>query len=826
MTEEGEKMPETKFELVGEEEEAKNWKGMVLSVIVILAVFGMVITAIILNREDPIDSNKTKLTLDDLTKNFDPKRFNGSWINNNEFVYIAEDMNIRLFNCEKLNSSIILSNHTIVPMVGDNFEIVMSSNQDILIFMYDRESVNRHSFLARYKIYNLANNMVFDVMSLKSYESVPLQNLQLSPDGQKVAFVDKNNIYLMERFIKGEKTVIQITNDGKENTIYNGITDWLYEEEIMHASNSMYWSPNSRYLAYIKFNDSLVEKFSIPVYNEELESHLYSIRYPKVNSLNPTVQVLVYDTEKDLTITQNLSNSVKIGFKEYYIWNIQFLSDVELITVYVDREQKKSITIITDILTGAVNMEKEYPSKTSLTWNLPKDLIISKDYYFQIWYIDNFANILAFNSKNGNVKQVTMHNFDVMDILHVNEKSEDIFYIATNGDPKQRHLFRKKISDLNGNSECLTCSDSKLVPKVFIEPSKNQSQFDSSDKCLYHSASFSQNGDYYALECLGDRIPITFIKSTINESVNFIYEENFKLKELIDSKILPNKSYVTVMLDEETGETADAEIYYPITFDPAETETMYPVLVYAYGSPSSQLVDYQFNVKKFEAYMTTNFDTIVAIMDGRGTIGNGAKFMKSVYKQLGKLEMQDQFALAGVLQEEIYTNDSKFAFWGWSYGGYLSALMLLNESTPFSCGISGAPVTDWRLYDTAYTERYLGLLDNNRKAYHDSSLLEFAKKNAGFYGKRSMLLVHGTADDNVHFQNSAVLANLLRRTNLELEFEVFPYERHTPSKENQVILFKKLTRFLLNCYNIDYKDHLEALNLDHLIVVPPPPPPA
>jgi dipeptidyl aminopeptidase/acylaminoacyl peptidase len=190
----------------------------------------------------------------------------------------------------------------------------------------------------------------------------------------------------------------------------------------------------------------------------------------------------------------------------------------------------------------------------------------------------------------------------------------------------------------------LTCQDSANLPKTINTSDKNLLGFYASEKCLYHTASFSYNGEYFALDCLGDRIPITTIRSVASPNVFYVYEDNYELRQLVDSKVLPQKAYKNVVLDEETGESALAELYFPTKF--SSIDKIYPVLVFTYGGPSSQIVDYQFNVRKFEAYLTTNFDVIVAMINGRGSSGNGDKFLKSVYKQLGKLEMQDQLKLA------------------------------------------------------------------------------------------------------------------------------------------------------------------------------------
>lgn len=311
----------------------------------------------------------------------------------------------------------------------------------------------------------------------------------------------------------------------------------------------MYWSPSSQFLAYIKFNDSLINPYFIPFYDSSSYSYT-NILYPMVGAKNPIASVFVYDTTNQKTIEVTVPESVTSSFGDYYVWSVKFFSDDEIIIVYVDREQKMSITVINDIASGEVNMQKEYPSKPSLTWSTPKGLAVSNkhDLYFQIWSIENYANIIAFDRKSGAITQVTTHDFDVTSISSVNDGLGEIFYIATNGDPKQRHLYRKRFTSNSSPAICLTCKDAEKLPEVYVKPIKNMSMFNSSERCLYHDVSFSTEGEFYALECLGDRLPITYIRSASDESVNYTYENNTQLRDLVETKLLPRKSYLTVEL--------------------------------------------------------------------------------------------------------------------------------------------------------------------------------------------------------------------------------------------------------------------------------------
>lgn len=816
-----------KSELVGSNANSRNWKGLAISVLVIVIVFTLIVVAVIVKRPPPKDNLDFKpLSLDEIIhKNFEPKRFNGIWLNNRQFAYMTDNSNIMLYDCQNLNQTLLLPNSTINPLIGSNFKFFMGSDPNVILFSYDIKNVYRHSNTARYKLYNTATRGQYDVSPSNSEDEVSLQNTLISPNSKKLAFVYQNNIYLVENFFDSQKNLIQLTNDGLENTIYNGITDWLYEEEILLQTNAMWWSPESSKLAYLKFNDSLVEYYHFPIYDGTPYGSLNKVRYPKPDTKNPKVSIYIYsDQTKNSTELPIPKNFL---LTDFYIQNIKWQTDDTLIVVFLNRKQNHAITVIYDANSGQIKMQKLYPSMNTDTWLIPSGLLTTANYYFQIWPYNGYKSVLSFDlSKKSDVQVITNHKFDVTDLLTVNEKSDDLYYLATNGDPKQRHLFRKKLSDINSQSECLTCVDKESVPK-HTNPIDNSVDIAEGKACLYYSASFSTNADFYVLECLGDRIPVSYIKSVqekrgssdIDEEKQ-IFERNEDLKQNLYKRLLPKKAYLRVYLDNDTHAYSDAEILYPPNFDPLET--MYPVLIYVYNGPSTQQVDFQFRIRKFESYLCVNYNVIVAVIDGRGTDSNGDAYMKAVYKHLGKLESQDQISLAEALKQEYYTDDAKFAIWGWSYGGFISAMSLFNESTPFGCAISGAPVTDWTYYDSAYTERYLGSYAHNRKGYEDSSLIETIiknnKHNTQYLSKKKLLLIHGTGDDNVHFQNSAVLAKVLRNTNLELDFDIYPDMQHSPDERKQLLLYQKMTKYLLDCYGLNYHDYYEQLSYHHLLV--------
>lgn len=812
---------EKNFELAGSNTNSRNWKGIAISLLVICVVASFILLAVALKKSPKTHTIEQKpFTFDDiLYKNFEAKRFSGIWIDDYSFVYQNDHLNIIQFDCKSMKEKTLMANYSIKQLVGDKFRFFINTDPTVILFSYDMKNLYRHSVISRYKLFNTISNLSFDVQPNHLYSTDQIQNAVLSPNSRKLAFVYKNNIFLMSKFFDGNKEAIQITHDGKDSEIYNGITDWLYEEEILYQTNAIWWSPDSKKMAYIKFNDSQVEFYKFPLYDGSPYGYINQIRYPKPDTKNPSAFVFIYNTEIGDTLKLIVPDSLIHKFGDYYIWNIKWLNKNSIIVVYVNRKQNKAMIVINDINSGNAVLVKEYPSAPMTNyegWFLPHGLLASNRYnvFYQIWPYEGYKTIIAFDTRNGDSYPVTNHKFDVTDIVSFREKTGDLFYLATNGDPKQRHLFKKRVTDLYSLPQCLTCNETITIP--ITEPAENSVLIGESGNCLYYFASFSVGSDYYALECLGDRIPITYIKSIDDKTIEYVFEKNDELKQLVESRILPRKSYLRVFLDNNTGAYADAEILYPQKFE-LSSDIAYPVLIYVYNGPSSQIVDYQFRVRKFETFLCTNFGVIVATMDGRGTDANGDRFLKIVSKRLGEIETQDQLSLVNSLKNEIYTDDSKFAIWGWSYGGFLSAMALFQANSPFKCAISGAPVSDWLFYDSAYTERYLGSFSENRHSYEKSNLTNLAKNNHHHLSKKRMLLIHGTGDDNVHFQNSAVLAKVLRSSKIDLEFEVFPDVQHTPDEETQRSLYLKASKFLLNCFNINHHLFYEQLNLHHLI---------
>jgi len=360
----------------------------------------------------------------------------------------------------------------------------------------------------------------------------------------------------------------------------------------------------------------------------------------------------------------------------------------------------------------------------------------------------------------------------VTEILAFDAKANEIYYISTNRDPRKRHLF--KVGTIENakrkqSPECLTC--------------------EFADDCQYVSAVFSKSAKYYILNCLGPGVPYFILKSTVDER-HLVLEDNAELKARITSKAMPSKEYYEIDLG--GNNRAWAEVYLPPTLKKSHI-IQYPLLVHTYGGPGTQRVTEQFNIG-WGTYLSSSENIIYASIDGRGSGARGMRYLHSVYGNLGTIEVEDQITGARFLQNELfYVDDERMAIWGWSYGGFVTAHAVGDPSHSVKCGIAVAPVTDWRYYDTVYTERYMGLARENYQGYDQANV---SRKAENFRGKH-FLLIHGTADDNVHFQHSAQFMKSLVENDVDFRSQIYSDKNHGISGSvTSKHLYRTMTHFL------------------------------
>lgn len=633
---------------------------------------------------------------------------------------------------------------------GDFQSYQFNDDESKILLLKDSQPIYRHSFLGK-----------FDVKDLKSNKTLSLNNGNFvqeptfSPDGTKVAFIVDNNLFFQD--LNTEK-ITQITNDGKKNSILNGLADWVYEEEFGHAK--LYeWTKNSDAIVYVKSDESLVPEMLIPIYGKQLYPSEMRFKYPKAGENNSVVSAQLYRLDTGKNISLNLS-----GFRNYYIPNvIQTKKADEIVLITSERIQNASDILKVNTKTGNVTkLFTETDDKWIETDNVTMEFLDDNSF---IWGSERDGNHhLYWYDQNGKLKkQITKGNWEVTDYYGFNPKTKEVLVRTTQ----------------NG-------SINKVVSKINIETGKSTLLSNPEGN---NSASFSNNYQYFIETSSSATKPYTYVlKDGNGKTVRELQNNDEQLKKLQQDNFVTREFFT---IPNEAGDQMNAWILKPKNFDPNKK---YPLFMFQYSGPGSQNVANTFDTGNglwFNLLVQKGY--IVACVDGRGTGYKGTKFKKVTYMQLGKYEIEDQIAAAKWFGKQSYIDASRIGIFGWSYGGYMSSLAMTKGADVFKAGIAVAPVTNWRYYDSVYTERFMRTPQENAKGYDDNSPTEFAKLMKGKF-----LLIHGTADDNVHFQNSMEFAEALIQNKKQFEFMAYPDKNHGIYGGNtRPQLYQLMTNFIL-----------------------------
>ncbi len=637
------------------------------------------------------------------------------------------------------------------PIVGENVitGYVLSEAEDKILLTTSRKYIYRHSYISAHYIYSIAQKTLTPVFEKKQ------QLAKLSPEGGHVAFVVDNNLFVKN--IKEGKT-IQVTYDGKPGEIINGMPDWVYEEEFA-LKNAFDWSPDGRKLAFLRFDESHVKEFQMAVY-KELYPEWKRFKYPKAGEENSTVSVHVFDMETGKISDMNTGTETDIYFPRIK-WS--GLSD-KLGVVRLNRLQNKAEVLLCDALSGISNVIYTEENEKFVTE-------ISDDF---ITFLKNGEQFIAFSEKTGykhlylyningaEMNPVTSGSWEVDALLGIDQVNKCVYYSSTEVSPKERHIYKV---NFDGSGKV------RLTEKAGVNKAKFTKSFDYFIN--YHSSANS------------------VLNVTLNNKkgkVIRVLEDNDKLKKNAEEYSFVKQEFFSIK--GAGGDSLLGYMFKPSDFTPGKK---YPVLIYVYGGPGSQLVRDEWNRRQAWFQLLTQKGYIVACVDNRGTGGRGEQFQKATYLQLGKLEVEDQIAAAEYLADMEYVDRSRIGMFGWSYGGFMVLNCLMQGSHIFKMGIAVAPVTSWRFYDTIYTERYMRKPQDNSEGYDNNSPLSHVAKLKG-----KLLLVHGSGDDNVHFQNSMMITEELVQKNKQFDMMFYPNKNHGIYGGNTSYhLYTKMTRFVL-----------------------------
>jgi dipeptidyl aminopeptidase len=624
----------------------------------------------------------------------------------------------------------------------------------------------RHSTFGLYWLLDIESQ------SLRKIYPEKLSVAQWSPTSDNIALVFENNVYI---YHLASDSVEQVSYDGSAD-IFNGKPDWVYEEEVFEGDSALWWSPNGEYLTYLKANDSLVPEFPIPYFvqdSDEFKNSSYpelrKIKYPKPGYWNPDVSLGLYSLVKKEN--EVIDYTYDIFTEVIWVGNDQLLLKAtnrasDYLKVVLINALDFSYEIIRDEVTDS------WFEITHDTFYIPKSDTIDRDGYIDTIPVNGFNHLAYFSPPSNSTPQIlTEGDFEVVSAPSAFDYSKNlIYYVSTKDSSIERHLY---------SLDLLTGEHSKIT--------HGEGWF---------SASFSAGARFVSLSYRGPDIPSqSLVDLSNNESQ--VLESNNELYELLQHYDLPEKIYGEVEISENV--TVNFVEIRPPHFD-ADKE--YPVLFFVYGGPGSQLVQKTFQLS-FPDVVSSQLDAIIVTVDGRGTGFKGREFRSLVRDNLGYYEVTDQIAAAKLWASKPYVDASKVAIFGWSYGGFMTLKTLeADAGETFKYGMSVAPVTDWRLYDSIYTERYMHLPEDNAEGYDTGAV-----HNVTQIGKATrFLLMHGTGDDNVHIQNTFKVLDKFDLAGVEnYDLHVFPDSDHSIRYHNaNVIVYNKLLKWLEKAFRGDY----------------------
>jgi dipeptidyl-peptidase-4 len=622
------------------------------------------------------------------------------------------------------------------------------AEEKMILLACNTNQIFRHSFTADYYLYNIATKQ------LKKLFDFQVQEPTFSPDGKKIAYAKGNNLYVYDLTSNQSSP---ITTDGKKNAIINGITDWVYEEEFAFVK-AFDWSHDSKKLAYIRFDESQVPEFSMSIFHKDLYPTVETFKYPKAGEKNSVVSLHIYDVNANATKEVNLGN-----YNDFYIARMKWTNNSNVLSAQVlNRHQDNLDLLFIDGNSGAAKVVLNEKDKAYV--DVTDNLTFLKDNSF-IWTSekDGFNHIYLYD-KNGKLKkQVTKGKWEVTNYYGFDEKTSTVFYQSVENGSINRDVYR---IGLDGKNK--------------VRLSKNVGT---------NGATFSPNFQYYINTFSSASQPKTY---TLNEAKTGKQVQVIENNEALASKLkgynLPSKEFF--VLKTEKGNELNAWMIKPKDFDSSKK---YPVFMIQYSGPGSQQVNNDWNDSNdYWFMMLAQQGYIVACVDGRGTGFKGADFKKVTQKQLGKYEVEDQIDAAKVIGNYSFVDKSNIGIWGWSYGGFMASNCIMKGSDVFKMAIAVAPVTNWRFYDSIYTERYMQTPQENASGYDENSPINHVEKLKGKF-----LLIHGSGDDNVHVQNSMQMMEALIQANKQFDSQIYPDKAHGISGGNtRIQLYTKMTNFI------------------------------
>ena len=623
----------------------------------------------------------------------------------------------------------------------DNY--IMSPDESLILIQTETKPIYRRSFTAIYYIYNVRNRTL-EPLSNNGPQQVPL----FSPDSHQIAFVRNNNIFLIKLLFGNSES--QVTKDGEYNKVLNGIPDWVYEEEFSY-NRAFDFSADSKMIAYVRFDESQVPMYSFPWYKgmapEKTEYTTYpgsyDYKYPKAGVVNSKVSVHSFDIKSRVTRKMELPVD-----SDGYVPRIKFTDDPEKLAIMtLNRHQNRFDLYMANSRSAICKVAIRDEAEQYIKEQAYSDITFYPEHIVMMSERDGYNHLYLYTIGGNLVKQITKGEFEVKDFLGWDQKANVFYYTSNEGSPLRTAVYK-----IDGKGK-----KTKLSTRTGT-----------------NNALFSKNLNYYINTYSSAQTPtlITLNNNKGQEMVTLL--DNKKLKSKTAQLNMPTKEFFSFKTSE--GVELNGWMMKPANFNPSKK---YPVIMHQYSGPGSQQVLDTWGIGSFgdggmfEAVMCDK-GYIMVCVDGRGTGGRGAAFEKCTYLSIGVKEATDQAEAAKYLSTLPYVDGSRIGIWGWSYGGYNTLMSMSEGSGAFKAGVAIAAPTDWRFYDSVYTERFMRTPKENGDGYQASSAINRASKLKG-----KLLLIHGSADDNVHLQNFMEYSEALVQANIQFDTQIYTNRNHS-----------------------------------------------
>jgi len=769
-------------------------------------------------------SGKRKMTFKDfLHYSFYPDHFNGTWISSSELLFPDQFGGLSITDMDTSTTSTVISHNQFTKLRPVTYQF--SADRKYLLVKTAEQKVWRRSSIGTYGLLKMNNqgrpsstatislappgDIKENDLDLNSY----LRYVSWAPVGNALAYVDYNNNIHYRHSAEGED--MQLTTSGVVDTVYNGIPDWVSEEEVFEDNKALWWSPDGSKLVYGVFNDTLVQTVNLPRYgnwrnkpNRQgypfLQYHVHDqFKYPKAGTTNPTVTLWYADvgppgSQNEIT-QERLPPPQSMQTVEHHFTAVTWQSNTTVAVNWMNRIQNESALALCPL----AEEEREDGCK-EVFLTMERDGWI--DYKFRVVFnkfkeTKRFLAILPAASMRYRLRQMflidtkenkrTLLTKEFSEVTEILAWTADdvVYYIATLPDsPGSRHLFRLSLSQ--PDTECLSCRHQEMVPHL-----KQR------ENCDYVEVSMSWNNAYYVLKCQGPGLPYSCVHNTESNSLLSVWTDNLKLEKRLEKVSMPRVEYLEVPV---AGSNQKAQVLVhvpPEAEDKSIEDGSLPLLVDVYGGPGFQKVNKKWQNYEFGAYLASSFGIAYAVVDPRGSGFQGDAWRHAVYRNFGSVEVTDTVSVTASLQELLpYVNPSLTGLWGWSYGGFLTLSALSKDKEGvIKCGTSVAPVVKWELYDTVYTERYMSTPQDNPSGYNSSTPLW----DIGNLKNKKYYLIHGTHDDNVHYQQSMLLSAALEEKDILFRQQAYPDQDHSLGNYRRH-LYHSLTDFFTNdCFRLN-----------------------